>query len=242
MANYWNAAYDEISAADEIQLSIEINQTAARNANAANAYHSALVFAQRAADFANKKHHEQNPRQTFDVYFELARTQFLNGNISQSQKLSEELIHRSNNLADDSRCYALLKDIITNQGSDYPHAVQLGCAILNKAGIAIPESTVDTIQSIEQLEKQINAQLLDSSTKDITTQLSTLPNTDYGDHKQKLRLLMELWEAAYYAGNAELMNLCAMHMVEQSLKHGNASESAFAYVLFAIRPETVESI
>jgi len=236
LTHFWNAAQEKITENRDLQHVIKLNQTAAYKANTANAYHTALGFAKHATQLLHRLNGEQHQELSFNCYFELARNQYLAGDITPALNLTQDLLQRSSTLADSSRCYALIKDIIANQGIDYPLAVRVGRETLNRADIAIPASAADLSRAVSRARQRVEALLPNQQNEpqNVAEQLSTLPHTNQGGHKHRLRLLMDLWEAAYYQGDTGLMELCALHMVEQSLQHGNASESAFGYVLFAM--------
>ena len=231
ITNLWNAVGNELTDHDLLHV-IELNQAAALKANAANAYHTALDYAKHATRLLRRQSWENHRARTFECYFELARNHYLSGDIEPALTQARDLLQRSIDLKESGRCYALIKDIITNQGDDYPLAVQLGREVLNKAGIAIAAGP-NLPRAVSRARRRIEDQLQHGQ-RDAAERLSELPRANHGDHKRLLRLLMDLWEAAYYQGDTALMELCALHMVEQSLQHGNASESAFGYALYAM--------
>ncbi|MCK5041881.1 MAG: PAS domain-containing protein, partial [Sphingomonadales bacterium] len=117
----------------------------------------------------------------------------------------------------------------TNKGKQFSYVVSLGVSIAYEAGFKPPKDVNALTLENHNLIKSIN-EIYDL--KGISA-FKKIPKVKDSKTSLAFRLLTDLWEAAYYAGDTQLMTYCALQITTQSLKKGYVSESAFGLVLLA---------
>ncbi len=212
------------------RILVEINLAACRKAAAANAYSTASLYGETARTLLSALDSGTGPsRLAFDVYLELARARYLSGAFPEAKTAIDDALPFAGCFGDRATVYALRKDVLVSEGEKdgYREAVQRGLDVVEEmlpefvAGCR-DEGVVDReIAAIESLlEGREPAELLQ------------LPRLTAPDHAALMHLLMNVWEAAYYAGDEAVMQVTVPRLVRTSLEHGNATESAMGYVLF----------
>jgi len=229
IVNILNEGIELITDDSDKQTLLMLNYQASIKAVDTTAYASALQYISYSYDLLNKC---KNPsaKLAFDVRYLNARILYLNANHDLAKSETMAMMSKYQEISQQVKVFSLYKDIILSLGVNYEQAVDAGINILKNTGIDVSNNSEEMELLNETLlaiiSSNINSRSIDS--------LLFLP--EMKDEKLHLlcKLLIDLWEAAYYAGNQSLMHHCNLNLVHISLNHGNCSESAFAYVIFGL--------
>ena len=156
-------------------------------------------------------------------------TAFLLGSSKQLLIDLEGLIEGADKIFDVSKYYALYKDIVVNYGGDYDGAKNKGIDVLRRFGVDVNnellnfdllKESIDSINAIEVCAKKINTE---KNVSDIDV-----------DSKYLKRLFQDVWEAAYYAQDIEVMNFSIYKIIDISISKSISSESSFGFTMYAM--------
>jgi predicted ATPase len=225
IANHFNAAP---AGAVEARLLIGCNLEACRKAMAANAYALACRYGEAAR--AKLAENVASQKVAFDVLLELSRARYLTGEFSAASETLDESFRLAQHFEERVLVFAVRKDILASLGesSGYQESVRLGLETLAEVFPHLVESHGD--EGVLDAELDELRQLLGSRK---AADLLDLPTLEDPQHAALMRLLMDLWEAAYYAGDQMVMALCIVRLVRATLEYGNAPPSAVGYVIYA---------
>lgn len=212
---------DHLSPEEYSRLNIE----ACERALMIGAYDRALAEARVAHDLVASSGLGGSPL-SVEVCYWLARTLYLTGAHEEALTAVSQASREASTFEERALAYEVLNDIASSRGTGYAEVAATGLRLLSNAGYmhaggAPADERRADLERIEELlqDRPVSA-LVDHDSDESTT-------------RAQLALLMDLWEAAYYAGDEELMSFAATRMVRVSLEEGNTLESPFGYVLFA---------
>jgi len=229
--NHYNKALPLFSEIDEKNKLREINTTAAKQSITGNAYSSAYYYANTARQLLSTKTPDQLSPSTYNTLYQYARACFLTGKQNQALNTASHLLSKDNSTQNIVACFSLYKDIVANLGEDYSLAVNALSLVFERLSIDIsPDTKTLKTHTIPELQKEIQT-LLDNKS------INSLANSKFTVNPELrtiMQFLMDAWEAAYYAGNSELMQVTILKMVQLSLTEGICSESSFGFVVYAL--------
>jgi len=229
IAGYFNASIHILNAEDA-ENAFLCNCKAAEQYIFSGVYDEAQEFSLRAKSLLASLSEEKRRAHEFKVLLCVGRCHYLNGDHTQAKIIVKELLLLTDELEDKYKCYSLYKDIVVSEGSHYQQLVSLGVEMLALSFIEVPES-MDALQAeIAGVKASINEL---TRVQKVSEFINADELTD-SDSRLLLVLLNDLWEAAYYAGDEPVMHYTTLLNVHFSLRHGNASESAFGYVMYGM--------
>ncbi len=216
-----------IDSADEKMLLAELNLRAGVRAKQAAAYEAALNYLRVAAELLGDDPWQETPTLMQVLAAETQQCAYLTGRIEEAEswidvmlKHAQSDLERSDILATRTRQYATLgrmEDSILS-------AIQ-GLAILGVEFTDQPtaEDIAEERLLVEKnLGKRQIADLVDATPVDDPATLTAM------------RLLMEIFAAAFLSGSGNLFPYLVLKGVNLSLRHGNCPESAFVYAAYGM--------
>ena len=227
-ANQYNFAFSIFDNPERINA-IKINVNAGKKSITNLAYHAAEKHYRLAYSYLNECTHLPDKDCIENALYGYAHASYLVGIYDKPKQIIEKLIAETTEAAYLSRYYALYKDIISNSGANYSKSVDVGVHILASLGIVIP-------RDIKVLENEL-ASLDNYLSENITSEYLTTAKTSNNlpaNIKATMRILLDLWEAAYYAGDLNITKYSIYKLIDLSLHHGITNESSFGFVMYAM--------
>jgi PAS domain S-box-containing protein len=158
---------------------------------------------------------------TFKLHKELAEVEYLNGNFESSQHLIHQSLTQVKSVVEQAELYNLLI-VQHTMLANYKEAIQVGRQALKKIGIDFPDVN---------LKKALDSELSDLKrnlgNQDIAS-LIDLPHMTDRMTKAAVNLLLSLDPPTYFF-DQESYAWVTVKLVNLSLQHGNAPESAKGY-------------
>ncbi|TFH43499.1 MAG: GAF domain-containing protein, partial [Chrysiogenales bacterium] len=203
-----------------------INLMAGRKAKDSTAYAEAAEFLGKGIGMMEDDAWNGEYRLVWDLHFEKAESEYLNGDFQGAFRIFDELMHRAENVIDRAKVYDRLIIMHTNTGSQR-RGMERGLEALQMFGIRIPRKAgrVVLLGEIAKatffLGRRRIPELLDS------------PEVKDPETIMAMTLCMNTGTAAYFV-DSTIVALLAMKLVNMSLKHGNTSIASFAYLSFGL--------
>ncbi len=216
-----------ITSADERRQVAELNLRAGVRARQASAYETAFGYLQVALELLPAEPWRELPAVMRELALETQQCAYLTGRTEEAESWIEVLLEhadseleRSDILAIRTRQYATLgrmQDSILS-------AIQ-GLAIL---GLEITERP--TLEDIAEERRLVEENLGERCIADL---VEAQPVEDRAT-LTAMRLLMEIFAAAFLSGSGNLFPYLVLKGVNLSLRHGNCPESAFVYAAYGM--------
>ncbi len=226
IVNQLNSGASQISTLEEKIEIAELNLLAGRKARSATAYSEALRYFGAGIGFLGEDSWERQYRLTYDLHFDRAECEYLNGNFDGAFGLFDSLLTRSADVIDRARVYDKKVIIYTSMGS-HRTAMNCGLEALKFFDIRIP-ARPGRLHIVREVAK---ARLLQGKRK--IEDLARSRQITNPEIIMVMTLIMNTGTAAYFVSN-DLVALLAMKLVNLSLKHGNSKVSSFAYLSYAM--------
>ena len=207
----------------------ELNLRAGRRAKASAAFPNAHGYFAAGAALLPGDAWERHHALAFALHLELAEAQYLTGRLDEAEQSYEMLLEWAATPLESSDAYLLMMNQYETTARYYD-AIRAGMAALRQLGFTLPESEAEQRAALQADIATICARLGD---RPVASMLD-LPRLDSPAVRAALKLLMILWSPAYISGHHELSDVVGSRMVLLSLEHGNADESAYGYVAYAM--------
>ncbi len=217
--------------ASRLRKLVALNLAASRRAYGTTAYTTALHYGETATGLAAALDRDGPiDRLVYESHLELARALYHTGAFETARDALMRAEATADSIEDRVAVYALLKDILVSEGTSegYREAVRTGIAVLEDITPGSDRSLGD-----DDVDTQLT-ELLSDLERTSAEKLAAVAQPANAPGAARMRLLVDLWEAAYYAGDAVQMQLATIRMVRTSLALGNTTESAMAYVIFGM--------
>ena len=153
---------------------------------------------------------------------------YLNGYLLEANKEIELQIKQANTFDERLECFGLFKDICVTKGDGFRELLTFGNLLLEELGLKVPALGAEFHERVEKLKEKISLNPLSSK----PAQIFNLPLLQNKNKSHIRSLLVDYWEGAFYLADISLMQWAYLTIMDDSLRHGNSSESAFGYVLF----------
>ena len=216
-----------ITAAGERLRLAEFNLRAGKRARHATAYKAALDYLLICEQLLPETPWLETPELMKTLAYEIQQCYYLTGATEEADDWIEKMLahadsnlQRSDILATRTRQYATLG----RMNESIVAAIQ-GLALLDIEVTEQPtlaDIDAERVQVLENLADREIAQLVDAS-------IVEAPAIHIA-----MRLLMEIFPAAFLSGSGNLFPYLVLKSVNLSLKHGNSPESAFAYAAYGM--------
>ena len=231
IVNQLNLSTNLIQHQSEADVLAKLNLIAGKKAKASAAYEPALGYLQIGLNLLDmllgpETSWNTNYELTLALYEETAEAAYLNTQFEEAERLVTSVLQQAENLLDKVKVYEteIQACIAQNRLSD---AINVGLEALKLFGIDFPETPNDA--DIEQGFAAIASLLADKSEAD----LLDLPRMTDPYKLPAMRILLGISALAFFTA-PKLSPLVSFKMIELSVKHGNAPESAFAYGSYGI--------
>ncbi len=214
------------SAHERLHLA-ELNLRAGQRAKRSSAYEAALKYLQVAAELLPDDPWRETPALMRELAKETQQCAYLTGRAKEAGnwievmlKHAESDLECSDILATRTRQYATLGRMDESIFS----AIQ-GLALL---GIEFTDQPMleDIAEERERVEMNLNGRAIED--------LVHAPLVEDPSTLMAMRLLMEIFAAAFLSGSGNLFPYLVLKAVNLSLRHGNCPESAFAYAAYGM--------
>ena len=227
IVGHLNAGRGRISDTEEQQDLAGLNLEAGIRARESTAYRDALEFLEIGRHLLGADGWEVAPQLMMSLEREYQQCAYLVGDTETAEQTMEDLLAHADNRRE-------LADLLATRTRQLATLGRMGesirCAIrgLHQLGIEVAEEpdSSDIAHEREQVEKHRGG-------RSYQELLEAEPLRD-PDMLIAIRLLMEIFPAAFLSGSGNLFPLLVLKSVNLSLRHGNSPESAFAYAGFGM--------
>jgi predicted ATPase/GAF domain-containing protein/tRNA A-37 threonylcarbamoyl transferase component Bud32 len=226
IVNQLNKGHDFITDKTEKMQLAKLNLLAGKKAKASTAYPSALRYFTQATWLLENKSWELDYSFFFELYKELAESQYLNGHFDKAESLFQELLVKAQTKTDKAQIFHLQLTLYVNQGHLW-EALKIGNQGLALFNQALPTDS-KALEEIKQTEL--------NNIKQNLTRIDELFNqNEMSDPNMKvvMNLLMDMGFPAFISQQA-LFPIIGLRMVNLSLKYGLCEVSAFGYALYGM--------
>jgi len=213
--------------AERIDLA-QLNLKAGKKAKESIAYTSSVQYLRTAIKLLPENHWINHYNLAFNLYQERTESEFLSSNFEIAEILADELLERAVSNEDKLQVYHLQIELYGTQAK-YLKALEIGFEALRMFDIELPnlvEVAADTfLPEMDKFKQLLGDRAIDT--------LFDLPEMQEPRAKEILFLLSKLGDLALI-GHPNSYQLLTFVGVNISLKYGNSSHSAFAYVLLGV--------
>lgn len=206
----------------------QLNLTAGQRAKSSTAYQAALMYFKTGINLLTEARWDIDYALRFALHLEAAECEYLCGYFVQAEDAFDRLLARARTRLDKAKIYSL-KVLQYEHMSRYADAIRTGREGITLFGLAFPDLPAEK-QSALEAELTAIQTLQGERTVDALIELPTMQD---GEMRAAMTLLSTLHTSCFLSGDKPLTLLNIATMVRLSLTHGNAAESAYAYVLHA---------
>jgi predicted ATPase/signal transduction histidine kinase/tRNA A-37 threonylcarbamoyl transferase component Bud32 len=226
LVNHFNIAVEFITDQAKRNELAEMNLTAGRKALVSTAYSSALKYLITGIELLADDSWEIKYKLTLALYEIAAEAAYLAGDFEQMEQLAEVVLVRAKTLLEKVKVYEVKIQAYGAQ-SQALEAVNLALAFLNLLGVDLPFNPQQSDLQIALAETA--SHLSGRSIED----LINLPQMTDSRSLVVIRILSNI-TAFTYTVVPTLFPLIVLNQTNLSIKYGNASLSAFAYVAYGV--------
>jgi len=226
IVNQLNVGVELISDRTERDRLAQLNLIAGRKAKDSTAYAAAVRYLTVGIGLLDAKAWQSQYELTLALHDEAAEAAYLSGDFEEMERLAEVLRNCASTLLDKVKAYEVNIQACIAQNKIL-EAVKIALQVLKLLGVEFPEkpSQLDIQRGLEEITSNLASKRI--------SDLIDLPKMTDPIKLAAMRLLSSIFSAAYIAV-PELMPLIVFKQVTLSVKYGNASLSAFAYVNYGL--------
>ncbi len=226
IVDQFNQAIDLINLQKEKIKIAELNLIAGEKALATMAYEPSFKYFQIGIKLLNADSWQQQYNLTLNLYSQAAQAAYLSGHFEQMEQLTLAVLNcAKTNLEKLKVCEVKIK-ALTAQGN-FKGAIHIALESLQWLGVIIPEQPSQL--DIQQALSENDLLLADREVED----LIHLPEMIQPE-KLAVLMMLESISSVTYISAPELFFLIILVKVNLAIQYGNSSESAFAYVFYAV--------
>jgi predicted ATPase/signal transduction histidine kinase len=226
LVNQFNIAVELITDKNQRHDLAEMNLTAGRKALASTAYQAALKYLTTGIELLADDSWEKKYELTLALYETASEAAYLAGEYEQMEEFIEVVLTEAKTLLETVKVLEVKIQAygVKNQGIE---AINTGIAFLKLLGVALPEnpSQVDVQLAMAEVALNMNGRSIED--------LTNLPEMTEATTLAGMRILSSLSVSVYQA-SPQLFPLIILKEIELSLKYGNTSLSAYAYVIYGL--------
>ncbi len=226
IVNQFNSGASRITSREEKIKIAGLNLLAGRKAKSATAYSEALRYFGAGIGLLAEDSWERDYRLAYDLYFEKAECEYLNGNFDGAFTIFDYVIDHALNVIDRAKVYDKKVIIYTNMGS-HRTGMECGLEALKLFGINIPAKP----GRAGLVREVLKARFLQGR-RSVEDLLNSPEITD-PEVMMIIILCINTGTAAYFIDN-DIVALLAMKMVNHTLRYGNSKHSSVAYISYAL--------
>jgi len=238
IVNQLNFGIELINVQSERDELAELNLIAGKKAKASAAYQPAFDYLKVGIKLLNppqketrflgsaKSSWETQYNLTLALYVEAAEAAYLSGNFEEMTRLAEAVLQQAQVLLDKVKIYEVKIQACIAQNK-LLEAVKTALQVLKLLGVRLPEkpNKLNILLALLGTKLALVGKRIDD--------LIELPIMTNPIKLAAMRILSSIFTATYFAV-PELMPLIVFKQVNLSLKHGNASESCYAYAVYGL--------
>ncbi|MBD2344782.1 trifunctional serine/threonine-protein kinase/ATP-binding protein/sensor histidine kinase [Anabaena subtropica] len=204
----------------------QMNLTAGRKALASTAYTAAVKYLMTGIELLANDSWKNQYELTLALYETAVEAAYLSGDFQQMEHLIQVVLVQAKTSLEQVKIYEVKIQAYGAQNQAI-EAINTALAFLKLLGVEFPENT--TQSDIQQEMQIINAKLADHSVE----KLIELPEMTEAQPLAVMRILSSAIVFAYQS-EPNVFTLIALKQISLSLKYGNTSLSAFAYVVYGL--------
>jgi predicted ATPase/signal transduction histidine kinase len=226
IVNQLNYGVDLITEQSQRDKLAQLNLIAGKKAKTSTAYDTAVKCFAIGRQLLTNSSWQYDYNLILNLYIESTEAAYLNGNFVQMDELVNIVNQQAKTLLDRIKV-SEIQIVACSVQSQFIEAVKIGLLVLNQLGVNLPESpqASDITQGLTEISKKLGGRPIEN--------LIELPSMIDPNHQAAMQLLATVSSAAYLA-NPQLMFLIIFKMVELSIEHGNAPESAVGYSYYGL--------
>ncbi len=224
IANHLNVGTELITDQEERDGLASLNLRAGIKAKGSTAYDDALQFVSVGIELLGENSWDDKYSLVLSLYVEGAEVAYLSGNFSQASELLEIVLKQAKTLLDKVKAYEIRIQSFVAQNM-LVEAVDTALEILESLGVSLPRNLDESL--IQHNINMTHEALLGKNIED----LKDLPQMTDIQKITAIRILMNAFSSIYYTSPI-LLPIIICKVVLLSLKYGNSTFSAFAYVLY----------
>jgi PAS domain S-box-containing protein len=228
IANHLNRGAALITEREEIERVAEVNLIAGKRAKSSTAYASARNYLAQAVSLLPPDSWARRYEHTFDLYLTFSECEYLVGNFAEADALFDQILVLSRSDTDRAKVYSLRIKLYQVAGK-YDAGVAVALDALRYFDVTFPESEDDIKQTVDAEFRDMWISLGPRAIRDLVdAPIAATP---------KYRIIIDLLVdvgACVYIARPTLFPLVTLRAVSLSMRHGNTSQSSFAYGVFAL--------
>jgi predicted ATPase/serine phosphatase RsbU (regulator of sigma subunit)/tRNA A-37 threonylcarbamoyl transferase component Bud32 len=226
IVDHLNLGIELLSDQNEREEIAKLNLSAGQKAKAAAAYEASEKYLNVGLQLLSSNSWQDSYELTLSLYEEAAEAAYLNGDFEQMEQLAIVVQNCAKTVPEKVKVYDVKIQAAVSQGN-LKAAIKIGLQVLSQLGMNLSEepSKLDVQRALEETAKLWT----ESEIED----LINLPEMTDPEKLADMHILSSITAAAYVSA-PELFALIALSKVQLSIKYGNATWSAFGYVLYGI--------
>ncbi|QBR03738.1 AAA family ATPase [Paraburkholderia pallida] len=228
IANHLNRGSALITDRNEIEHVVEVNVIAGKRAKSSTAYASARNYLAQAISLLPPDSWKLRYEQTFDLYLTFSECEYLVGNFAEADALFDKILGLAHSDIDRAKAYSLRIKLYQVSGK-YDAGVAVALEALRYFDMTFPESEHDINKAVDIEFREMWNTLGDRAIRDLVD----APVAAAPKNRAIIDLLVDVGPCAYIA-RPTLFPLVTLRAVIFSMRHGNTSQSSFAYGVFAL--------
>ena len=204
----------------------KLNLIAGQKAKAAAAYEAAEEYLKVGLKLLSSDSWQDSYDLTLSLYEEAAEAAYLNGDFEQMEQLAIVVQNCAKTVPEKVKVYDVKIQAAVSQGN-LKGAIKIGLQVLSQLGMNLSEepSKLDVQRALEETARLWNEAEIED--------LINLPEMTDPEKLADMHILSSVIAAAYVSA-PELFILIALSKVNLSIKYGNATWSAFGYVVYGL--------
>jgi PAS domain S-box-containing protein len=224
IVNQLNLGAELMTSLEEREDLAQLNLTAGKRAKASTAYASACQYLSLAMSLLGEQRWDSRYGLAFEIGFELAECEFLNGKFEEAERLIAQLLANSASRIDTASVCRLKIDLHVMR-SDYANAVNCALDCLRLFGIDMPShpSREEVQAEYEEVWRSLDGRSIES--------LIDMPLMTDPEMLAAMGVLSALTAPAIFTDD-ELNRLHTCRMVSLSLQHGTSGAATHSYAGF----------
>ncbi|MFC1975032.1 AAA family ATPase [Chloroflexota bacterium] len=226
IVNQLNLGRDLIDQQTERDELARLNLLAGQKAKASAAYQPAFNHLQVGLAQLGENHWQTQYDLSLELHAEAAEAAYLSGELEEMERLSEIVLQQAQTALDKVKVYEVRIQTYSAQ-LQLLEALKIGLQALALLDISFPEQP--GMEDIMAAMQETGTLLAEKK----VVSLVDLPEMTDPVKLAAMRIITNLWTPAFIAKN-ELLPLLTCEQVNLSVKHGNATDSCYSYVMYGL--------
>lgn len=226
IVDHLNLGHQLITEQSEQDKIARLNLLAGQKAKTANAYEAALKYLQIGQKLLAQESWKTNYDLTLTLYSEAVEVAYLSGDFQQMEDFASVVLQEAKTLVDRAKVYQVRSEAYHSQNKEL-EAIQVTLPVLKSLEFIFPESTQpsDIQQELEKTQTNLAGKQIED--------LINLPQMTDPEKLAAMKIASSVFSSIFIAA-PKLLPLLVSQQVNLSVRHGNTSLSAFAYVNYGL--------